>query len=238
MTTALLPVIGKPAPDFTLPSTTGENISLRQYKGKRTVVLFFYPKDETPGCTREACDFRDNLARDLTSHRLETFNIPMQAAGYRTAFLGKWHMGNDPTPRPGWDYWVAMPGQGRSTDPDLFENGTLHKVRGYTTDLLTDRAVSFIQREHERPFLLYLAHKAAHPDVVQPATISVSARAAVSVAASAVPKKALAYFFNQTCSPGCGLSRPSTSVSGSPSRSTLRLGTFLMNTPASANPSE
>ena len=62
MTTALLPVIGKPAPDFTLPSTTGENISLRQFKGKKTVVLYFYPKDETPGCTREACDFRDHSA--------------------------------------------------------------------------------------------------------------------------------------------------------------------------------
>jgi peroxiredoxin Q/BCP len=60
MTTAtLLPVIGKPAPDFSLPSTTGEPISLRQYKGKKTVVLYFYPKDETPGCTKEACGFRD-----------------------------------------------------------------------------------------------------------------------------------------------------------------------------------
>jgi N-acetylglucosamine-6-sulfatase len=109
----------------------------------------------------------DNLARNLTSHHLETFNLPMQAAGYRTAFVGKWHMGNDPTPRPGWDYWVAMPGQGHATDPELFENGALHKVRGYTTDLLTDRAVSFIRREHAQPFLLYLAHKAAHPDIVQ-----------------------------------------------------------------------
>src|SRR6266567_3127190 len=60
MATSLLPVIGKPAPDFSLPSTTGENISLRQFKGKKTVVLYFYPKDETPGCTREACDFRDH----------------------------------------------------------------------------------------------------------------------------------------------------------------------------------
>jgi len=58
-TATLLPVIGKPAPDFTLPSTSGEPISLRQYKGKKTVVLFFYPDDETPGCTREACGFRD-----------------------------------------------------------------------------------------------------------------------------------------------------------------------------------
>jgi len=60
MATSLLPVIGKPAPDFTLPSTTGENISLRQFKGKKTVILYFYPKDETPGCTREACDLRDH----------------------------------------------------------------------------------------------------------------------------------------------------------------------------------
>ena len=55
----LLPVIGKPAPDFTLPSTSGEDVSLRQFKGKKTVVLYFYPNDDTPGCTKEACQFRD-----------------------------------------------------------------------------------------------------------------------------------------------------------------------------------
>ena len=60
MASNVLPVIGRPAPDFSLPSTTGENISLKQFKGKKTVVLYFYPKDETPGCTREACDFRDH----------------------------------------------------------------------------------------------------------------------------------------------------------------------------------
>jgi peroxiredoxin Q/BCP len=58
-TATLLPVIGKPAPDFTLPSTSGESVTLRQYKGKKTVVLFFYPDDDTPGCTKEACGFRD-----------------------------------------------------------------------------------------------------------------------------------------------------------------------------------
>jgi peroxiredoxin Q/BCP len=56
---SLLPVIGKPAPDFSLPSTSGEPVSLRQFKNKKTVVLYFYPKDETPGCTKEACGFRD-----------------------------------------------------------------------------------------------------------------------------------------------------------------------------------
>lgn len=109
----------------------------------------------------------DNVSRDLASHQLETFNIPLQASGYRTAFLGKWHMGNDPTPRPGWDYWVAMPGQGRSEDPEFWEDGARRTVKGYTTDLLTDRAVRFIEREHAQPFLVYLAHKAVHPDVVQ-----------------------------------------------------------------------
>ena len=59
VTASLLPVIGKPAPDFSLPSTSGEQLSLRSFKGKKTVVLYFYPKDETPGCTKEACTFRD-----------------------------------------------------------------------------------------------------------------------------------------------------------------------------------
>jgi peroxiredoxin Q/BCP len=58
-TANLLPVIGKPAPDFSLPSTSGESVSLKQFKNKKTVVLYFYPKDETPGCTKEACGFRD-----------------------------------------------------------------------------------------------------------------------------------------------------------------------------------
>jgi peroxiredoxin Q/BCP len=62
-TAMLLPVIGKPAPDFTLPSTSGEPLSLRQFKGKKTVVVFFYPDDETPGCTKEACGFRDLSAQ-------------------------------------------------------------------------------------------------------------------------------------------------------------------------------
>ena len=59
MATALLPVVGKLAPDFTLPSSTGEPISLKQFKGKKTVVLYFYPADDSPGCTKEANAFRD-----------------------------------------------------------------------------------------------------------------------------------------------------------------------------------
>ncbi len=61
-TATLLPVIGKPAPDFTLPSTSGQPVSLKQFKGKKTVVIFFYPDDDTPSCTKEACGFRDLVA--------------------------------------------------------------------------------------------------------------------------------------------------------------------------------
>lgn len=61
-TATLLPTIGKPAPDFTLPSTNGEPVSLRQFKGKKSVVLYFYPKDDAPGCTKEACGLRDMSA--------------------------------------------------------------------------------------------------------------------------------------------------------------------------------
>ncbi|SER05452.1 peroxiredoxin Q/BCP [Virgibacillus subterraneus] len=50
--------IGKQAPDFSLPSQDGKEVSLSDFKGKH-VVLYFYPKDMTPGCTTEACDFRD-----------------------------------------------------------------------------------------------------------------------------------------------------------------------------------
>jgi N-acetylglucosamine-6-sulfatase len=76
-------------------------------------------------------------------------------------------MGNDPTPRPGFDYWVGLPGQGRTIDPMLFENGALSKVDGYVTDLLNERALRFLDRAHDRPFFLLLSHKAFHPDARQ-----------------------------------------------------------------------
>lgn len=50
---------GQIAPDLTLPSTGGKTVSLAEFKGNKNVVLYFYPKDNTPGCTREACSFRD-----------------------------------------------------------------------------------------------------------------------------------------------------------------------------------
>lgn len=54
--------IGDSVPDLKLPSSSGKEVSLTDFKGKK-VVLYFYPKDDTPGCTTEACDFRDNLKK-------------------------------------------------------------------------------------------------------------------------------------------------------------------------------
>jgi peroxiredoxin Q/BCP len=58
----LIPAVGKNAPDFTLQTDADESLTLSALRGK-TVVLFFYPKDDTPGCTVEACSFRDTLPR-------------------------------------------------------------------------------------------------------------------------------------------------------------------------------
>ncbi len=52
--------VGSKAPDFTLPSQSGEMVSLKDFIGTKPVVLFFYPKDDTPGCTKQACAFRDD----------------------------------------------------------------------------------------------------------------------------------------------------------------------------------
>jgi peroxiredoxin Q/BCP len=54
--------VGDKAPDFTLKSDSGKKVSLSQFIGKKEVVLYFYPKDNTPGCTKEACSFRDSLS--------------------------------------------------------------------------------------------------------------------------------------------------------------------------------
>ena len=107
----------------------------------------------------------DNTARP--SHNLPVFPLELQRAGYRTGFFGKWHMGNDDSPRPGFDHWVAMPGQGEATDPSLNVDGNRVKATGYVTDLLTDYVERFIGRPSDRPFLVYLAHKALHPNVIQ-----------------------------------------------------------------------
>jgi N-acetylglucosamine-6-sulfatase len=107
----------------------------------------------------------DNTARP--SHQLPVFPGELQQSGYVTGFFGKWHMGNDDSPRPGFNHWVALPGQGEALDPHLNVDGERVRAKGYVTDLLTDYVERFITRAGDQPFLVYLAHKAIHPNVVQ-----------------------------------------------------------------------
>ncbi len=109
----------------------------------------------------------DNLARNEQSHRLETFPKQLAADGYDTAFVGKWHMGNDDSPRPGFNRWVSMRGQGEAIDPVLNVDGERIPYEGYVTDLLTEHALDFVNQERDAPFLLYIAHKALHPNITQ-----------------------------------------------------------------------
>ena len=109
----------------------------------------------------------DNVGREAMSHRLANYHLELQRLGYETAHIGKWHMGNDAAPRPGYDTWISFRGQGTITDPVFWENGGEKQLRGYVTDLLSERAAEFVARRRAKPFALFLAHKAVHPDVQQ-----------------------------------------------------------------------
>lgn len=111
----------------------------------------------------------DNVARDAASHRLPNYHLALREMGYETAHIGKWHMGNDGKPRPGYDHWVAYDGHGRLYDPKLNENGTYVQHHGYVTDIMNRMAVEFVAKKHERPWSLFFAHKAVHPDAEQAA---------------------------------------------------------------------
>ena len=111
----------------------------------------------------------DNVARDAASHRLPNYHLELRRLGYETAHIGKWHMGNEGRPRPGYDFWVSFDGHGRLQDPKLNEQGHYVQHTGYITDIMNAMAVDFVSRRHDRPWSLFFAHKAVHPDAEQAA---------------------------------------------------------------------
>jgi N-acetylglucosamine-6-sulfatase len=126
------------------------------------------------GLYAHAHGITDNADHSPASHRLQTFPRALQANGYETAFIGKWHMGVDDTPRPGFDHWVGFPGQGTYFDPVLNVDGRHVKEKGYTTDILTRYAVELLGRARSNPLCLWLPHKAVHPELTQYADGSIS----------------------------------------------------------------
>lgn len=103
-----------------------------------------------------------NWGLEFDSEQTPSFPLLLQKSGYETAFIGKWHMGKSSDPRPGFDYWLSFSGQGVYENPPLNENGRQFKAQGYITDLLTDYALTFLQHDRDKPFCLYLSHKAVH----------------------------------------------------------------------------
>ena len=79
---------GQQAPEFTLPSQSGDPVSLADYRGKRVVVLYFYPKDNTPGCTAEACAFRDSH-EVFAEAGAQVIGISSDSVGSHEAFAGR-----------------------------------------------------------------------------------------------------------------------------------------------------
>src|SRR5215475_10933250 len=80
--------VGDSAPDFELPTTGGKTVRLSDFRGKKTVVLYFYPKDETPGCTREACDFRDHHP-EFEKHHVVVLGISTDGLESHRHFIDK-----------------------------------------------------------------------------------------------------------------------------------------------------
>ncbi len=143
--------IGDKAPEFNLPSSTGKNIVLKDLKGKN-VVLYFYPKDDTPGCTKEACDFRDTIRvfekenvvilgvsfDDLKSHEkfIQKYKLPLTllfdenkevASAYGVyklkSFMGKSYWGIERA-----TFWIDSQGKIKQIWPKVKVEGHIEEV--------------------------------------------------------------------------------------------------------------
>jgi peroxiredoxin Q/BCP len=82
---------GQPAPDFELPDAEGKRIRLADFKGKKAVVLYFYPKDDTPGCTKEACSFRDSY-EDFQDAGAEVIGVSSDSASSHAKFAKRYKL--------------------------------------------------------------------------------------------------------------------------------------------------
>jgi peroxiredoxin Q/BCP len=130
---------GEPAPAVSLVSDKGETVSLSDFKDKQAVVLYFYPKDDTPGCTKEACSFRD-LSAEFAEKGAVILGVSPDDTGSHVKFRDKFHLPFPLLSDPGaevaqqFGIWVEKTNYGRKymgierTTVVIGKDGTIKKV--------------------------------------------------------------------------------------------------------------
>jgi len=108
-----------------------------------------------------------NRVTTLDTHidnRMPNVAKHLQGGGYQTAIVGKWHLGEGPAHCPtGFDFWSVLPGQGDYYNPTFHEMGEEVRKEGYTTDIIADESIAWLERrDREKPFFLMCHHKAPH----------------------------------------------------------------------------
>ncbi len=149
---------GSPAPDFTLPCSSGEDVTLSSLRGKK-VVLWFYPKDNTPGCTTEACAFRD-LRSEFEAEGVVLYGISKDSLRSHGNFVAKHSLGlpllsdSELTAQNAFGVWVEKKNYGRTymgTERSTFlidEDGIVQRVwrkvrvKGHVDEVLSAVRVS------------------------------------------------------------------------------------------------
>ena len=131
--------VGERAPDVSLVSDKGETVSLSDFRGKQAVVLYFYPKDDTPGCTKEACSFRD-LSADFAEKGAVILGVSPDDTGSHVKFRDKFSLPFPLLSDPGaelaqrFGIWVEKTNYGRKymgverTTVVIGKDGTVKKV--------------------------------------------------------------------------------------------------------------
>lgn len=101
---------------------------------------------------------------DSLNNRLPNVAKHLRSAGYQTAIIGKWHLGEGSAHEPtGFDHWSVLPGQGDYNDPEFHEAAGAVRYSGYVTDVITDHSLQWLeQRNRDKPFFLMCHHKAPH----------------------------------------------------------------------------
>ena len=109
----------------------------------------------------------DRIGLDVISHTLMTWPRQLRENGYKTAYIGKWHMGLDDSRRPGFDRWLSFKGQGIFVNGVVNDEGTIKQIDGNMTDYLNEQAVNFLKKNGKnKPFAMILSHKAVHAPII------------------------------------------------------------------------